>query len=153
MRVVPLSSDDAEAIIEIEKTVFPEEPAPSPESVAAVLQNPLATLLGIRDPLSQELLAYIEFRIYAGECELERLAVRPERRREGLGRRLLKEMIEMAKKNRVFDVHLELRASNEAAYRLYQAFGFKEISRRKGYYRDGEDAIQLHLHLNPIEPV
>jgi len=41
-------------------------------------------------------------------------------------------------------VTLEVRTSNENAMKMYEAFGFKVIGRRKGYYTDnGEDAIVM----------
>jgi ribosomal-protein-alanine N-acetyltransferase len=41
-------------------------------------------------------------------------------------------------------VTLEVRTTNENAMRMYEAFGFKVIGRRKGYYTDnGEDAIVM----------
>jgi ribosomal-protein-alanine N-acetyltransferase len=36
---------------------------------------------------------------------------------------------------------LEVAAGNESALELYGGFGFAEISRRRGYYADGEDAV------------
>jgi ribosomal-protein-alanine N-acetyltransferase len=38
-------------------------------------------------------------------------------------------------------VLLEVAAGNKSAEELYRAFGFEEISRRRGYYADGEDAV------------
>jgi ribosomal-protein-alanine N-acetyltransferase len=41
-------------------------------------------------------------------------------------------------------VTLEVRTTNENAMKMYEAFGFKVIGRRKGYYTDnGEDAIVM----------
>jgi len=41
-------------------------------------------------------------------------------------------------------ITLEVRTSNDSAMRMYEAFGFKVIGRRKGYYTDnGEDAIVM----------
>ena len=45
-------------------------------------------------------------------------------------------------------VDLEVRASNEAALRLYRRAGFRAIGRRRGYYADPiEDAVLLRLDL------
>jgi len=41
-------------------------------------------------------------------------------------------------------ITLEVRASNENVMRMYEAYGFKVIGRRRGYYTDnGEDAIVM----------
>jgi ribosomal protein S18 acetylase RimI-like enzyme len=37
-------------------------------------------------------------------------------------------------------VTLEMRPSNDVAYRLYRKYGFEVQRRAPGYYRDGEDA-------------
>jgi ribosomal protein S18 acetylase RimI-like enzyme len=42
-------------------------------------------------------------------------------------------------------VHLEVRASNEAARRFYGELGFDEVGARPRYYPDGEDAVLLSL--------
>ncbi|HET8900439.1 MAG TPA: hypothetical protein VFM84_00760, partial [Holophagaceae bacterium] len=39
------------------------------------------------------------------------------------------------------DLHLEVRVSNAAARSLYAGAGWRESGLRKGYYRDGEDAV------------
>ena len=45
-------------------------------------------------------------------------------------------------------LYLEARESNHAARALYARFGFREIGRRRGYYRKPtEDALVLSLDL------
>lgn len=42
---------------------------------------------------------------------------------------------------------LEVRASNEAAIKLYESLGYIETARRKAYYPDNrEDAVVMWLH-------
>jgi ribosomal-protein-alanine N-acetyltransferase len=38
---------------------------------------------------------------------------------------------------------LEVRVSNESAKKIYETYGFKDISIRKSYYADGEDAYVM----------
>jgi [ribosomal protein S18]-alanine N-acetyltransferase len=66
------------------------------------------------------------------------LAVRPTHRRSGVGRRLLEWLLESARCAGIASIHLELRASNEAARRFYRAMGFYETVLVPGYYRSGE---------------
>ena len=42
---------------------------------------------------------------------------------------------------------LEVGVDNDSAIRFYTRIGFKEISRRKDYYRSGEDAFVMELNL------
>lgn len=69
-----------------------------------------------------------------GEEELLLVAVRPEFRRRGLGRRLLDLFEHSARAGGAQNVFLEMRAQNEAE-RLYLAMGYRPTGRRNNYYR------------------
>lgn len=79
-----------------------------------------------------------------GEEELLLIAVRPDCRGKGLGRRLLDQVISDARGRGAERVFLEMRYNNPAGP-LYRSAGFEPIGRRKDYYRlpDGRriDAI------------
>jgi [ribosomal protein S18]-alanine N-acetyltransferase len=78
------------------------------------------------------------------EGELANLAVSPDLRWKGIGRLMLREGLERLRRRGATKIFLELRASNEAARRLYESAGFSELHRRKGYYRRPvEDAIVM----------
>jgi len=76
----------------------------------------------------------------AGEAELLRIAVDPAHRGAGLGRRLLEACQESLAAEGMTELHLEVRASNQGAIRLYRACGWERCGLRGGYYPDGEDA-------------
>jgi ribosomal-protein-alanine N-acetyltransferase len=44
---------------------------------------------------------------------------------------------------------LEVRPTNRAAIHLYRRVGFAAIGFRRNYYGDGEDALDMHLELDP----
>ena len=71
------------------------------------------------------------------------LAVRPPYQRRGIGRRLLEWLVESAMTAGVASIHVELRASNSAAFAFYRAAGFAETLRVPGYYRGGETAVRM----------
>ena len=77
----------------------------------------------------------------AGEAELLRIAVSPEARRQGLARGLLEDSEVFLRGAGIKELYLEVRFSNTAARGLYEALGWSEQRVRKGYYRDGEDAV------------
>lgn len=60
---------------------------------------------------------------------LTEIYVVPERRRGGLGRRLLDEVLRVAKQQGAGAVHLGVYPENEAAVALYRAAGFARIPR------------------------
>jgi len=68
------------------------------------------------------------------------LAVAPERRGEGLGRRLV---AEVAEDHRTVTCHA--RTTNERALDFYESVGFEIKRRIEGYYEDDGDAYYLRL--------
>ena len=91
------------------------------------------------------------FRIIAGDAELLLLAVSPEAQGRGIGRLLLNQFIDEAKKNRASRIHLEVREGNRAI-QLYRSAGFAPAGRRRNYYRGANgkqhDALTFVLNVN-----
>jgi ribosomal-protein-alanine N-acetyltransferase len=81
------------------------------------------------------------------EFTVARLASVPGSRRTGTGRALLRHAIASARASGVIAIFLEVRASNVPAICLYESEGFVITRRRKGYYADGEDALDMKLTL------
>ena len=85
------------------------------------------------------------------ESELLLVAVVPERRGQGIGRRLLTSAAETAYDRGARVMFLEVRANNEQALHLYETAGFITVGYRKDYYlgRDNErfDAITMRRDL------
>jgi [ribosomal protein S18]-alanine N-acetyltransferase len=77
------------------------------------------------------------------EVEVLNISVAPEHRRAGVAKALLKPLIESVRG----ELFLEVRVSNSAARKLYQALGFEEVNRRAKYYEDPcEDGIVMKFH-------
>jgi [ribosomal protein S18]-alanine N-acetyltransferase len=90
--------------------------------------------------------AYAIMSIAISECHIMNLSVDPEAQGQGVGRTVLRQLIEIARRHRVDTVLLEVRPSNAAALKLYSSEGFNEIGMRKAYYpakRGREDAVIL----------
>jgi [ribosomal protein S18]-alanine N-acetyltransferase len=68
------------------------------------------------------------------EAELLLLATRPAARRRGIAGALLRAVIAEARDRGVQDMHLEVRAGNEAV-QLYRLEGFEKVGERRNYYR------------------
>ena len=93
---------------------------------------------------SRGIRAYCALQVVADEAHIHNLAVIPEARRHGLGRRLLRLALEIAARRGARAVHLEVRAGNAAARALYRAMGFQEVGKRVSYYSAPvEDAVLL----------
>jgi len=81
------------------------------------------------------------------EAHVTNLAVHPDHRREGVGRRLLAALVGHAVALGLDDVTLEVRSSNHAARELYRRFGFAPGGVRRNYYAElGEDALIMWAH-------
>ncbi|AGI26024.1 ribosomal protein S18-alanine N-acetyltransferase [Pseudomonas sp. MT3] len=68
------------------------------------------------------------------EAHLLNITVKPESQGRGLGLRLLEHLMKRAHELNAVECFLEVRESNQPAYRLYERYGFNEIGRRRGYY-------------------
>jgi [ribosomal protein S18]-alanine N-acetyltransferase len=78
------------------------------------------------------------------EAHVTTIGVRLDLQHRGFGRILFAGLVQAAYDMGAKWITLEVRTSNENAMRMYEAFGFKVIGRRKGYYTDnGEDAIVM----------
>jgi ribosomal-protein-alanine N-acetyltransferase len=82
------------------------------------------------------------FWIMVDEAHITTLATRNTCRRQGIGERLLIQIIEMAAQLHADVVTLEARLSNKQAQTLYEKYGFQKVGVRRAYYTDnGEDAV------------
>jgi [ribosomal protein S18]-alanine N-acetyltransferase len=90
------------------------------------------------------LAGYLVCSRYADVWHLMNVAVRAERRREGIASRLLERLFEEAGADARYT--LEVRTSNSGAIAMYERFGFQPAGHRRRYYHDnGEDALIMWL--------
>jgi [ribosomal protein S18]-alanine N-acetyltransferase len=78
------------------------------------------------------------------EAWINNLAVRRDRQRHGLGRILLADLLDHARREGATQVLLEVAADNGPAQRLYDSHGFHIIGVRRGYYQPSNtDALVM----------
>ncbi|WP_137820581.1 ribosomal protein S18-alanine N-acetyltransferase [Pseudomonas sp. 2FG] len=80
------------------------------------------------------------------EAHLLNITVAPQSQGRGFGLLLLERLMQRACELKAGECFLEVRASNQAAYRLYERYGFNEIGRRRDYYPAAggrEDALVM----------
>ncbi|RUR31543.1 GNAT family N-acetyltransferase [Vreelandella andesensis] len=68
------------------------------------------------------------------ESELQAIGVLPHKQGQGVGGKLLGEVVAWARQWQSERLLLEVRANNQRAIRLYQHYGFNEDGRRRDYY-------------------
>ena len=92
----------------------------------------------------QDVLAYGGMLSVLDEGQVTNIAVHPDHRRCGLGRRVLETMLEEAERRGLMEISLEVRASNHAAISLYEQAGFSAVGRRRSFYKQPtEDALVM----------
>jgi len=102
------------------------------------------------DEVEGELCSYAILMPAVDEAELLTIGVAAKLLRNGLGRMMLQEMLEIAQVKNMRRVFLEVRSSNAAAVALYLSAGFELIGTRRGYYRSAngnEDALTMAREL------
>ena len=89
-------------------------------------------------------IGYIVGRSVLDEGEILNLGVALRARRRGVGRALVRHLLDEFASAGACAVFLEVRESNAPAQGLYEGFGFREVGRRQRYYqRPVEDAVLL----------
>ena len=143
---VPADLDD---IMWLERASFPTD-AWSSAQMAAELYSPHAHYVVAEqtDGTAPTVIGYAGVASLPGDpvADVQTIAVAAEHRGTGIGRALLQELLDEAKRRHVREVFLEVRADNPVAQHMYERFGFTAIATRPRYYQpDGVDAIVMRL--------
>ena len=96
------------------------------------------------------LVGYGVLSIAADEAHVLNICIDPLAQSRGLGRQLLRAMVQLAADRGAQRVFLEVRPSNTPALALYHSEGFNEIGRRPRYYpaaQGREDAVVMAIEL------
>lgn len=81
------------------------------------------------------------------EAHITNIVVKKDERGKHIGTQLLEELINMAQKQRLKCITLEVNVNNKNAIQLYKKHNFEEVGRRKKYYNNTDDAIIMTLKL------
>ena len=88
------------------------------------------------------------------ELHLLNLSVAPAVQGQGHARHMLDALRRISRERRAAQLWLEVRISNERARALYERYGFRSISLRRGYYpargRHREDAVVMSLQIPEV---
>ena len=139
LRVEPMTLADVNDVHRIERASFPV-PWPDYAFRQEIETNRLAHYLIVR--AGKETVAYGGLWLMVDEAHVTTFAVLPLYRRQGVGGRLMVELMRLARDLGARVVTLEVRLSNQPARALYHRFGFRPVGVRPRYYSDnGEDAL------------
>lgn len=141
VRLCPEDRKIIEEIGQMEMEIFPD-PWSVSEIRSTVKQSHSFCVAAMEE---KEVIGYFLCYYVLDECELARIAVRKERRREGVGQRLFDEMDRICQEKQLTTILLDVRKSNEAAIGFYEKNGFSVDGERKLYYggKNPEDALLM----------
>jgi ribosomal-protein-alanine N-acetyltransferase len=139
VRVDAMRIEDLAAVQEIERLSF-TTPWPSYALEQELTGNRLARYVVAR--LGDTVVGYAGVWLMVDDAHITTFGVHPDWRRRGIGQQLLLAVADLARQIGARRLTLEVRASNQAAQRLYERFGFDIVGRRPRYYTDNaEDAL------------
>jgi [SSU ribosomal protein S18P]-alanine acetyltransferase (EC 2.3.1.128) len=146
-RIRPIRRGDLPAVLDIERRAyeFPWSEGVFRDCLRSAYGAWLA--VGEDDGAAR---GYAVMSMAVGEAHVLNLCVDPGLQRLGIGRQILRHLMQVARAAGNTRMLLEVRRSNVAAQRLYQSAGFVRIGLRRGYYpaREGrEDAWVLAFEI------
>lgn len=127
-QVKTFSTEDADAIRSLTKQIGKNYKELTDQDVKDMLNSSTNTLLVVRSESTiVAMITLLIFRIpYVKKGYLDDLVVDSQFRKHGLGTKLLKKALEIAKENGVAYVDLTARPRREAGNTLYEKLGFKK---------------------------
>ena len=140
-----LRESDLNAVMAIELRGYP-----SPSTRGIFIDCLRAGYPGLAMERDGLLVGYGVLSIAADEAHVLNICIDPLAQSRGLGRQLLRALVQLAADRGAQRVFLEVRPSNTPALALYHSEGFNEIGRRPRYYpaaQGREDAVVMAIEL------
>lgn len=138
-----MADEDLEQVLKLESECFIDA-WNKDQWLYELHNNPVNVILVLVD--DDKIIGFNNYMITFNSATISQIAISKDYRRQGLAKRLLKEMEDTFIKegdDMVETVTLEVRQSNEAALSLYKNDGYEVITTKRHYYKDGEDAIYM----------
>ena len=138
-QMIPLDQEHIEDVLVIENLSF-SIPWSREAFIQEILYNQLARYLIVLN--GNQAIAYGGMWLILDEAHITNIAVHPDYRGRGIGKKLMQGLIDLMKEEGIGQMSLEVRKSNAVAIHLYESFGFQEEGVRKEFYFDNhEDAL------------
>ena len=95
-----------------------------------------------------EIVCFGGIKIILDEANLMDIVTKKPMRNQGFAKLILNKLIEISRKKNCTSITLEVNENNLPAINLYNNFGFKEVGKRKNYYKNGDTAILMTKEIN-----
>ena len=136
-----MRSEDVDTVHAIERAVFPDPWERTAFEEETRRRDTMAFPLVARR--AGAVVGYLISWFVHDEVHLANIAVQASDQHRGVGQRLLDRILAEGVLRKSAYVTLEVRWSNDRAIRFYRKNGFREVAVRRGYYRNGEDALVM----------
>jgi ribosomal-protein-alanine N-acetyltransferase len=137
---------DIDELAALERELFPHDAWTEPTWWAELAGRPRRDYVVEEDP--DGIAAYAGLDVGSEVADVMTIAVAPRAQGRGLGRTLLLELVDRARRRGAEYLMLEVRDDNVPARRLYERAGFEHLTTRRRYYQPGDvDAHILRLTL------
>lgn len=144
VEIKKLTRQDAKMIFQICLDANNGESTWKLSSFESELDNLYNVYLGYE--IGGSIIGFIGCSLIFDSLAINNFAISPEYKRQGIGEKLLKALLNYGKKNGADNFILEVRISNKSAISLYEKVGFRQIDRRKNYYEQPtEDAYIFQM--------
>lgn len=141
----PMTMDDLDQVMVLENKCF-SVPWQAEAFQNEIQKNMLAHYTVLEE--DGQIIGYGGVWYIMDEGHITNIAIHPDFRKRGLGKRLVGEMMLQAAKKQIRQMTLEVRVSNIAAISLYESMGFESAGVRPNYYSDNhEDALIMWVSL------
>lgn len=148
--MVEMLEADIDDILMIENEVY-QEPWKKDFFEYELKENPFAYYFKMIVKETNEILGYIGFWITFETAQITNVAIAKKYQGLKLSKLLMADCLKRIKLAGCEKVTLEVRVSNQKAIGLYKSFGFEQVSIRKHYYPNGEDAYLMLKELEEEE--
>jgi len=148
------AGDDLDQLVALERVIFESDAWPA-KLWRSELESPYTWYVAVVATAAPDVvLGYAGLLALprAHDADIQTIGLAAEVRGHGLGRELMRQLHDEARRRGVREMFLDVRVDNPVAQGLYTSFGYQEIGVRKGYYQpDDVDALVMRLTLEGLD--
>ncbi|MCR5557196.1 MAG: tRNA (adenosine(37)-N6)-threonylcarbamoyltransferase complex dimerization subunit type 1 TsaB [Butyrivibrio sp.] len=147
VRVREMTAEDIEDAALLEKTNLGKEAWTQKQLIDALTRDDTIYLVAVK---AGRIVGLCGVQNISGEGEVTNVSVARDCRGEGIGYKMVKQLLERGAGLGIKDYTLEVRAANEPAIHLYERLGFKSEGVRPGFYDEPKDDAVIYWKRNNL---
>ena len=147
VRVREMTAEDIEDAALLEKSNLGKEAWTQKQLIDALTRDDTIYLVAVK---ADRIVGLCGVQNISGEGEVTNVSVARDCRGEGIGYKMVKQLLERGVGIGIKDYTLEVRAANEPAIHLYERLGFKSEGVRPGFYDEPKDDAVIYWKRNNL---